>query len=136
MSSTSRRWPAKAFAVLGGLAGVLISMSILFNLLQGLMGAFQCFHIDTRLPAAAEIPGGLFLAFFISLPLSFVTLGMWALLRKNIQIVGRGFAAIFIGLTQGGILVLVVPTWVAVVAVVFVGIYLGGVIIRRHYAAD
>lgn len=130
--SANKRF-AKPLAITCASAGVLVSLAILFTLFQGLAGALDHFHIDSHIPTASEVPGGLFLAFFISLPLSMVTVGAWAVLSKSLQRGewGLGIGLVIVGLIQGGILIFVVPTWIAAVTISLVGLYWIG-LIKRH----
>lgn len=132
MTGSVRKWFVKPMAITRALAGALVSLAILFTLFQGLAGALGHFHIDSHIPTASEVPGGLFLAFFISLPLSMVTIGAWAVLSKRVPrgSWSLGAGIVIVGLIQGGILVLVVPTWIAVATISLVGLYWIGILSR------
>jgi hypothetical protein len=103
-----------------GFFGCLLWASVLYAFAQALAGAFAFARLDLSLPSSLkELVNGIILAGFISFPIGIcvVALVLAVRFRRDTSVVGRA-ALLFVGgfFLWGGILVLVIPTWTAVVA--------------------
>jgi hypothetical protein len=111
----------RILGVVGIAFSILIFAGIVHSLVQGIVGAIDAAKWDPTLPSSIkEVIPGLFLAAFVgvALSISFAALFLFGRRRLKWSSVGLVIMLIVASLIWGGILVFVVPTWIAFVALV------------------
>ncbi len=122
-----------ATAVLSSVTAIILILfwgGLLFNFVGMIAGVIDLTEWNPRLPSSAsELVGGIFVSAFIGFMLSLGFVPLLSLVETKWDLSNVGFALTWFALTltSGGILIFVVPTWVACVSLaIAVGISIIG----------
>jgi hypothetical protein len=120
-STEGKGLKARILGVVGIAFSILLFAGIVFSLEQGIVGAINAAKWDPTLPSSTkEVIKGLFLAAFVGGALSIGFTALFLFVRGGLKWSNVGLVIVLIvaSLIWGGILVFVVPTWIAFVALV------------------